>query len=191
MTLALYLDQNYLSGFAKRKPAFRELEPALRRAVAVDAVAVVESSVHERESRPRPDLGLLDLLRELSGGRRLPSTLDATSREVRRRLAWTVARELPERSARGSDAADLDALAVAVCNCDLVTSDAFMVDVVRRSRLDLRHGCELFSGRRPDVLRLRDRLQELAASAQQRADRRGLDGAQAGEEASGRGGDVQ
>jgi hypothetical protein len=26
----LYLDQNYLSGFAKRKPAFRELEDALR-----------------------------------------------------------------------------------------------------------------------------------------------------------------
>ena len=33
--------------------------------------------------------------------------------------------------------------------------------VVHRDRLDLRHGCELFSGRRPDVLRLRDRLQEL------------------------------
>ena len=28
----LYLDQNYLSGFAKGKPAFRELEVALRAA---------------------------------------------------------------------------------------------------------------------------------------------------------------
>ena len=161
MTLLLYLDQNYLSGFAKGKPAFGELQPVLRTAVAVGAVAVVESSVHERESRPRPDLGLLELLRELSGGRRLPSELDAGSREVRRRLAWTVEHELPERGSRGSDAADLDALATAICRCDLITCDAFMVDVVRRSRLDLRHGCELFSGRRADVLRLRDRLQEL------------------------------
>jgi hypothetical protein len=160
--LLLYLDQNYLSGFAKGKPAFRELEPVLRTAVAAGVVAVVESPVHERESRPRPDLGLLELLRELSGGRRLPGEPDAASREVRRRLAWTVEHELPERRARGSDAADLDALATAICRCDLVACDAFMVDVVRRSRLDLRHGCELFSGRRPDVLRLRDWLRELA-----------------------------
>ena len=38
--LLLYLDQNHLSGIAKRKPAFRELEPALRAAVARRAVAV-------------------------------------------------------------------------------------------------------------------------------------------------------
>jgi hypothetical protein len=161
MTLLLYLDQNYLSGFAKRKAAFAELHPVLRTAVATGVVAVVESSVHERESRPRPDLGLLELLRELSGGRRLPSEPDAAAREVRRRLTWTVERELPERRARGSDAADLDALAIAICRCDLVTCDAFMVDVIRRSRLDLRHGCELFSGRRPDVHRLRERLLQL------------------------------
>jgi hypothetical protein len=165
VTLLLYLDQNYLSGFAKDKPAFGELRPVLRAAVAVGVVAVVESSVHERESRPRPDLGLLDVLRELSHGRRLPPELDAASREVRRRLAWTVEHELPERRARGSDAADLDALANAMCRCDLVTTDAFMVDVVRRSRLDLRYDCELFSGRRADVLRLRDRLRELTSGA--------------------------
>jgi hypothetical protein len=40
-----------------------------------------------------------------------------------------------------------------------------MLDVIRRSRLDVRHHCELFSGRRPDVLRLRDRLQELTRAA--------------------------
>jgi hypothetical protein len=39
------------------------------------------------------------------------------------------------------------------------------VFAVRRSRLDLRHGCELFGCRRPDVLRLRDRLQELTAES--------------------------
>jgi hypothetical protein len=33
-----------------------------------------------------------------------------------------------------------------------------MADVIRRTRLDIRHGCELFSGRRADVLALRDRL---------------------------------
>jgi hypothetical protein len=153
-----YLDQNYLSGFAKRKPAFRELEPVLREAVAAGAVAVVESPVHERESRVRPDLGLLELLRELSGGRRLPAELDAAALEVRRRMVWTIEHEFPERHARSSDAADLDAMASAVRHCDLVTCDAFMADVLRRARLDLRHGCELFSGRREDVLRLRERL---------------------------------
>jgi len=55
----LYLDQNYLSGIAKQKPAFGELERALRDAVGRGAVAVAESAVHERESRPRPDLKLL------------------------------------------------------------------------------------------------------------------------------------
>ena len=43
--LLLYLDQNYLSGIAKSKPAFRELEPAVRDAVARGAVEVVESEV--------------------------------------------------------------------------------------------------------------------------------------------------
>jgi hypothetical protein len=152
----LYLDQNYLSGFAKAKPAFRELEPVLRAALARGAVAVVESPVHERESAPRPDLGLLELLRSLSGGRRLP---DAPDPELRRRLAWTIEHELPERRPRPSDTADLDALALAVAHCDLVTCDAFMADVLHRMRLDRR--CELFSGRRADVLALRSRLDSL------------------------------
>jgi hypothetical protein len=158
----LYLDQNYLSGFAKSKPAFRELLPVLREAVARGAVEVVESTVHERESAPRPDLGLLELLRGLSRGRRLEGE---PSREIRRRMAWIIEHELPERQARASDAADLDALACAVEHCTLVTCDAFMADVLRRGRFDLRYGCELFSGRRPDVLRLRDTLRELAARA--------------------------
>jgi hypothetical protein len=43
--LLLYLDQNYLSGIVKRKPAFRELEPVLRAAVAGGTVATeIESS---------------------------------------------------------------------------------------------------------------------------------------------------
>lgn len=156
--MRLYLDQNYLSGIAKGKPAFSELAPVLRRAVASGTVEVVESDVHERESRPRPDLGLLELLRELSGGRRLPARMDRSAREVRRRMLWVIEHELPERHARPSDAADLDALALAVAHCDLVACDAFMADVIRRARLDLRFRCELFSGRRAEVLRLRDRL---------------------------------
>ena len=161
--VTLYLDQNYLSGVAKRKPGFRELEPVLRRALARGAVSVVESPIHARESQPRPDLHLLELLRELSGGRRLPDTPDRPAREVRRRMIWTIARELPERRAQRSDAADLDALALALTRCELVTCDAFMADVTRRARLDLRHRCELFTGRRADVLRLRDRLERLPA----------------------------
>jgi predicted nucleic acid-binding protein len=157
----LYLDQNYLSGIAKGKPAFRELEPVLREAVARGAVAVAESAVHEVESRPRPDLRLLELLRELSGGRRLPAEMDRAARGVRRRLTWTIEHELPRRHARPSDAADLEALAIAVHRCDLVTCDAFMADVIRRAHLDMRHHCEIFSGRQRDVLRLRDRLREM------------------------------
>lgn len=162
MARLLYLDQNYLSGIAKRKPAFRQLEPALRAAVEREAVAVVESAVHEAESRPRPDLRLLELLRDLSGGRRLPAEPDRRSREARRRMAWAIEHEHPDRGARPGDAADLDALAAALPECDLVTCDAFMADVIRRTRLDALHGCELFTGRRPDVLRLRDRLAGLA-----------------------------
>jgi hypothetical protein len=158
----LYLDQNYISGIAKHKPAFDELEPALRQLVARGAVTVVESVVHQRESAPRPDLRLLELLRGLSGGCRLPDEPDAAAREVRRRMAETIEREFPERRARAGDDADLEALAIALTRCDLVACDAFMADVIRRTRLNLRHGCELFSARHADVLALRDRLLELA-----------------------------
>ena len=158
--LRVYLDQNYLSGIAKRKPAFRELEPVLREAVERGAAEVLESEVHHRESLPRPDLGLIELLRGLSGGRMLPRRLDRAVQEVRRRMVWTIEHEFPERRRRASDAGDLDALAQAVVHCDLVTCDAFMADVIRRTRLDLRHRCELFTGRRADVVRLRERLAE-------------------------------
>lgn len=160
--LRLYLDQNYLSGMAKRKPAFRELEPAVREAVDQGKVVVLESAVHERESRPRPDLRLLELLRELSAGQRLPSTDDRVTRVARRRMAWTIEHEFPERRFRASDTADLEAIAQALAHCDLVTCDAFIADVVRRARLDLSLDSELFTGRRADVLRLRDRLAELS-----------------------------
>ena len=76
--MLLYLDQNYLSGMAKRKPAFRELEPVLRDAVRRGAVRVPESRVHRIESAARPDLRLLELLRELSGG--LEARLGARTR---------------------------------------------------------------------------------------------------------------
>jgi hypothetical protein len=36
-----------------------------------------------------------------------------------------------------------------------------MADVIQRARLDRRYGCELYSGRRGDVLALRDRLAAL------------------------------
>jgi hypothetical protein len=154
----LYLDQNYLSGMAKRKPAFRELEPVLRAAVARGAIAVPEGPAHRLESAARPDLQLLELLRELSDGRRLPDEPDASERVHRSRLAWVLKHEFPERSPQESDDVDLLALAIALPRCALVTCDAFMADVVRRTGLDRRFGCELFTGRRPDVERLRERL---------------------------------
>ncbi len=161
LPISLYLDQNYLSGIAKGKPAFRELEPVLRQAVDRGAVHVVESAVHERESLPRPDLRLLELLHSLSAGRRLPDEPDRVAREARRRMTWTIEHQLPERHPHPSDTADLDALALAVTRCQLVTCDAFMADVIRRTGLDRRYGCRLFTGQRADVRRLRERLRSM------------------------------
>jgi hypothetical protein len=53
MTAALYFDQNYLRGIAKRKRAFAELEPALRAAVANGAITVLESKVTSGSPPPR------------------------------------------------------------------------------------------------------------------------------------------
>jgi hypothetical protein len=156
--LLLYLDQNYLSGMVKRKPAFRELEPVLRAAVARGAVVVPESEAHGLESAPRPDLPLRELLRELSGGVTLPRERGAVERHCERRLEAVLERDFPERRHRASDRVDVRALAAALPRCRLVTCDAFMADVVRRTGLDVRHRCELFTGRRRDVERLRRRL---------------------------------
>jgi hypothetical protein len=154
----LYLDQNYLSGIVKRKPAFRELEPVLRTAVARGAVAVPEAEAHRIESAARLDLPLLELLRELSRGLRLPDRPGARERQLEHRLRAVLGRDFPERRARPSDDVDLPALALALPRCRYVTCDAFMADVVRRSGLHVRFRCELFTGRRGDVERLRERL---------------------------------
>lgn len=161
MTLLLYLDQNYLSGIVKRKPAFRELEPVLRAAVERGAVAVPESQAHRLESAARPDLPVLELLRELSAGLTLPGERDPAARFCRRRLETVLERDFPGRPSRPSDRVDLVALGAALPSCRLVTCDAFMADVVRRSGLNVRFRNELFTGRRPDVDRLRRRLEEL------------------------------
>jgi hypothetical protein len=133
----------------------------LRLAVARGAIGVPESAAHRLESAPRPDLPLLELLRALSGGRRLPDAPGPLEREVERRLAETAAGELPERDPRRGDAVDVRALGIAIPRCALVTCDAFMADVVRRTRLDARFGTELYTGRRGDVERLRARLEGL------------------------------
>jgi hypothetical protein len=158
----LYLDQNYLSGIAKRKPGFRELEPTLRQAVASGLVAVPESASHRLESAARPDLPLLELLHELSGGRRLPDRPGAAELNIERRLRRFAAEPFPERVRRASDRVDVEALAIALPRCQLITCDAFMADVIRRAGLDRRFGSEVYGGRRRDVLALRDRLARLA-----------------------------
>jgi hypothetical protein len=160
--LLLYLDQNYLSGMAKGKAAFRELEPALRAAVARGAIVVPEAEAHRLESAPRPDLPLLQLLRELSAGATLLRERSAVVRQCERRLEAVLERDFPERRSRASDRLDVRALAVALPRCRLVTCDAFMADVVRRTGLDVRFRCELYTGRRSDVERLRSRLESLS-----------------------------
>src|SRR4051794_85790 len=57
-------------------------------------------------------------------------------------MAWTIAHVLPERHRRPSDDADLEALALAITHCDLVTCDAFMGDVLRRMHVR----AELYTG---------------------------------------------
>jgi hypothetical protein len=159
--MLLYLDQNYLSGIVKRKPAFIELDPVLREAVAAGVVRVPESTVHRIESAARPDLGLLDLLRELSGGLRLPDDDGPAERRCARALRVLLERDYPDRTPLASDDLDLVALSRALPHCDLVTCDAFMAELIRRARLHTWCGCELFTGRRPDVDRLRRRLEGL------------------------------
>jgi hypothetical protein len=161
--LLLYLDQNYLSGIAKSKQGFRELEPVLREAVARGLVAVPESPLHRLESARRPDLRLLELLRELSGGLCLPERPGGRERALERRLLRLLELRFPDRRARTSDAADARALALALPRCALVTGDAFMLEVVRRAGLHVRYRCELYSGRRADVERLTRRLHGLLA----------------------------
>lgn len=160
--ILLYLDQNYLSGIVKRKPAFRELEPVLRAAVARGAVGVPESRAHRLESEPRPELHLLELVRQLFGGLRLPDELGDRERAYHRRLTLVAADHFPERTRLASDAVDLEAIALALPRCRLITCDAFMADVVRRTRLDVLCDAELYTGRRADVDRLRRRLEKLA-----------------------------
>ena len=160
----LYLDQNYLSGIAKRKPAFRELEPILREAVRRGAVEVPESPVHRIESAARPDLGLLELLRELSGGLELGSERGAAERRCETALRTALEREHPARKPEPGDERDLEALSLALPRCDLVTCDAFMADLIHRARLDVWFPSEIFTGRRGDVERLRRRLEGLGAS---------------------------
>jgi hypothetical protein len=157
----LYLDQNYLSGIAKRKPAFRELEPVLREAVRRGAVRVPESGVHRIESAARPDLELLELLRELSNGLQLGDERGAAERRCESALRGVLERDYPARRTAPSDERDIEALSLALPRCDLVTCDAFMAELIRRARLDVWYPCELFTGRRSDVERLRRRLREV------------------------------
>jgi hypothetical protein len=159
--LLLYLDQNYLSGIVKRKPRFLELEPVLREAVERGAVGVPMARAHRIESAARPDLPLLDLLHELSRGLVLPEERGPAERRAEQRIADVLDREFPERRPQSSDAIDVSALALALPRCQLVTCDAFMADVPTRSRLDVWFECELYSGRRRDVDRLRERLDAL------------------------------
>src|SRR5919108_189047 len=119
--MLLYLDQNYLSGIAKRKPAFRDLEPVLREAVSAGVVRVPESAVHRIESGARPDLGLLELLRELSGGLRLPDGGGPAERRCARALRALLERDYPDRTPLPSDHLDLpvETLAYGLLDADL------------------------------------------------------------------------
>jgi hypothetical protein len=95
----------------------------------------------------------------------LPRERGRVERRCERRLEAILERDFPERVSRSSDRLDVRAFAVALPRCRLVTCDAFMADVVRRTGLDERFGSELFTGRRPDVERLRRRLEDVGSPA--------------------------
>jgi hypothetical protein len=103
----------------------------------------------------------MELLRDLSGGLRLADVRGRPERRCERVLREMLERDFPLRHARASDVIDLHALSLALPSCQLVTCDAFMAELITRARLDMRFGCELFSGRRRDVDRLRRRLEGL------------------------------
>jgi hypothetical protein len=132
----------------------------LRAAVARGAVAVPESGTRRLESEARPDLPLLDLLRKLSSGLELPHDEEVEG-DCNRELHAILERDFPGRRRRASARLDVRALSAALPHCRLVTCDAFMAEVVRRSGLDRRFGCALYTGRRADVDRLRLRLEHL------------------------------
>jgi hypothetical protein len=115
----------------KRKPAFRELEPTLRAAVARGAIVVPESEAHRLESAARPDLPLLELLRELSAGVTLPRERGAVERECEQRLEATLQRDFRERRPRPNDRVDVRALAAALPR--LPACDVRRLDGRRRS----------------------------------------------------------
>jgi hypothetical protein len=117
--------------------------------------------VHRVESAARPDLRLLELLRELSGGLELPDERGPAERRCEATLRRLLEHDHPERLPRASDELDVQALSLALPRCELVTCDAFMAELLRRARLDVWFGCELFTGRRPDVERLREVLEAL------------------------------
>jgi hypothetical protein len=129
--------------------------------VSGGAVRVPESRVHGIESAARPDLGLLELLRELSGGLRLDEKRGSAERRCETALRAALERDYRDRTPAASDDLDVEALSLALPSCDLVTCDAFMAELIRRARLDVRFPCEVFTGRRSDVERLRRRLERL------------------------------
>jgi hypothetical protein len=123
-------------------------------------------------SRPfSPDLPLLELFRQLSAGLTLPHRSGPQERHCERRLRAVLRRDFPERRTRASDQVDIRALAIALPRCRLVTCDAFMADVVRRTGLDVRFRSELFTGRQVDVERLNRRLERLSSRASATASR--------------------
>jgi hypothetical protein len=77
-------------------------------------------------------------------------------------MTEVAADHFPERTRLESDAVDLEVIALALPRCRLITCDAFMADVVRRTRLEVLCDAEVFTGRRADVDRLRERLEELS-----------------------------
>jgi hypothetical protein len=124
---------------------------------------VPESPVHRIESAARPDLGLLELLRELSGGLELGPERGPAERRCENALRTAMERDHPARVREPSDERDLEALSLALPRCDLITCDAFMADLIHRARLNVWYPCEIFTGRRGDVERLRGRLEGLIA----------------------------
>ena len=77
-----------------------------------------------------------------------PDELGARERGYPGRMTRVISDHFPERRRLDGDSVDLQAIALALPRCRLITCDAFMADVVRRTRLDVLCDAEVFTGRR-------------------------------------------
>ncbi|MFW6150146.1 MAG: hypothetical protein ACOC6A_01290 [Chloroflexota bacterium] len=90
-----------------------------------------------------------------------PHLMDEPIVDVECSVRAATARYSRSRRQRGSDLRDAAILGCTIPNCDMVTTDRFMKQLVTEHLgLDARYGCEVYSARKADRLRFERRISE-------------------------------